>query len=382
LKLTPDRTIKVVDLVIDADCMHSDTAAMRSNGGSSVADSQSRARVFGVLLDMPRLISVVPMLARISMCGALLLLPAGIASADDVAPLGALSNHDHAPVHVRSKPVIERLPVKVIEPVDLKLSGKGRIFIADRKAQCVFRLDEYGATSLPIQDLADIQRIQVDADESVYVLTSTGGESSLHQVTAAGQHVVLETFAFPASTFVRDPAGQFVIAQTNSRKLVSFSSDGILAHYSQLSQPAVDLAMNAGGQVEALLASGHVVLVDESGRATLSGYAPAGANRLMTLGDGSLLALSSGAGEQSQITRVSRYSLRPKQFAVEANVPAGTQAVGFDSLGNLCLANPDLRAITKVTSQFMIPCPHCGQATRMIFSTESEPVSGLTLRSF
>jgi hypothetical protein len=50
-----------------------------------------------------------------------------------------------------------------------------------------------------------------------------------------------------------------------------------------------------------------------------------------------------------------------------ALVPEGTEAAGMDRLGNFCLANPDLRAVTKVTSRFMIPCPHCGQQTLMIF---------------
>ena len=37
-----------------------------------------------------------------------------------VPPLNALSTHRHDPIVVRSKPVIERLPVKVLQPVDLQ----------------------------------------------------------------------------------------------------------------------------------------------------------------------------------------------------------------------------------------------------------------------
>ena len=112
--------------------------------------------------------------------------------------------------------MIERLPVKVIEPVDVKLSNNGLIFVADRSAACVFRLDEHGSASVVIDQLPNIQRIHVDADNSVYVLTSSGGESSLHQITVTGQHVVLETFSFPATAFVRDPVGQFTLAAKNS----------------------------------------------------------------------------------------------------------------------------------------------------------------------
>ncbi len=373
---------KVADLIIDAARMGANTVGIRMNSRSSFADSQSRARVFGVFRDMPRFASCVRLLASLTICGSALIVAPSGAAADDGAPLGAIANHDHDPIHVRSKPVIERLPVKVIEPVDLKISSRGRIFVADRKAECVFRLDEYGATSLPVRDVANIQRIHVDADESLYVLTSTGGESSLHQVTASGQHVVLATLAFPATAFVRDTVGHFVVAAKDSGRLLSVSPEGVVAEHAELIQPAVDLAINAGGQVEALLTSGHITTVAADGRASLSGFAPIGATRLMTLADGSLLALSGIAGDRSQIVSVSRSEDRPERFDMIAHAPAGTRAVGFDAMGNLCLANPDLRAVTKVTSQFSIPCPHCGKPTRMIFSTDAEPAEGMTSRSF
>ena len=349
---------------------------------SSFADSQSRARVFGVFRDMPRFASWVRLFVSLTICGTALIAAPMSAVADDVAPLGAIANHDHDPIHVRSNPVIERLPVKVIEPVDLKLSSRGRIFVADRKAECVFRLDEYGGTSLPVRGLANIQRIHVDADECLFVLTSTGGESSLHQVTASGKHVVLVTFAFPATTFVRDLVGHVVVAAKNSGRLLSVSPEGVVAEHAVLPQPAVDLAINAGGQVEALMNSGHVATVTADGQTSLSGFAPIEATRLMTLADGSLLALAGIAGDRSQIVSVSRDEDRPARFNIIAHAPAGTRAVGFDAMGNLCLANPDLRAVTKVTSQFSIPCPHCGKPTRMIFSTDAEPSEELTLRSF
>ncbi len=379
-KKTPVRGPKVADLIIDAAVHAANTVAMRMNSRLSFADSQSRARVFGVIRDMPRIASCVRQLASLAMCGSVLI--AAPAIADDVVPLGAIANHDHNPIHVRSKPVIERLPVKVIEPVDLKISAKGRIFVADRKAECVFRLDEYGTTSLPIQNLPNIQRIQLDADESLSVLTSTGGESSLHQVTPSGRHVVLETLEFPATAFVRDSVGRFVVAEKGSGRLLCVSSEGVVSEHIELTQPAVDLAINAGGQVEVLLGSGLVALVGDDGLTPQSGFAPIGALRLMKQADGSMLALSGTAGDRARIVNISRSEDRPEQFELVAHAPAGTQAVGFDALGNLCLANPELRAVTKVTSHFSIPCPHCSKPTRMIFSTEPEPSEAMTSRSF
>ena len=310
--------------------------------------------------------------AFIALCGSLWYLPLqGLA--DEVSPLGAIVNHDHEPIRVRSRPVIERLPLKVIQPIDLKVSRNGHVFVADCKAACVFRLDEFGSASVVIDQLPNIQRMQIDSDGSVYVLTSTGGESSLHQITMTGQHVVLETFSFPASTFARDSVGELVVATRNSGRLISVSADGIASELTEFAQPVKDIIYNAGEQLEVLLSSGDVVRVDSNGDTKVTGYAPPGSTRLMSLEDGSVLALTSIAGERSQVVYISKRTVeRPVTFEVAALVPAGTESVGFDSLGNLCLANPDLRAVTKVTSQFLIPCPHCGRATRMIFSTETD----------
>lgn len=322
------------------------------------------------------------LLAAISLCASLLVSPVD-GFADESNTLGTIANHDHSPIQVRSKPVIERLPVKVIEPIDVKLSNDGLIFVADRAAACVFRLDEHGSVSIMIDQLPDIQRIHVDADNSLYVLTSTGGESSLHQITMAGQHVVLERFSFAATAFVRDSVGQFILSVRNSGRLVSLSADGVVSNLTELTLPATDLVYNAGGQLEVLLGSGHLVRVDADGKATPTGFAPPGSTRLTSLEDGSLLALAGSAAGRSQVVYVSRdVEERPEQFEVSARVPAGTAAVGFDSLGNLCLANPDLRAVTRVTSQFLIPCPHCGRPTRMIFNADAEPGTDKDSRSF
>lgn len=322
------------------------------------------------------------MLAAISLCGSLAA-QSSHCLGDEPSSLGAIANHDHNPIHVRSRPVIERLPLKVIEPVDVKLSNDGLVFVADRKAACVLRLDTHGSASVVIEQLPSIQRMQVDSDNSVYVLASTNGESSLHQIMISGKHVILDTFSFPVSAFVRNSVGQFTLAVKNSGRLVSLSSDGIVSNLTELAQPAQDLVYNAGGQLEVLLGSGDVVRVDADGKTTATGFAPIGSTRLTSLEDGSLLALAGSTGGRSQVAYVSRrMEERPEQFEIAARVPAGTASVGIDSLGNLCLANPELRAVTKVTSQFMIPCPHCGRPTRMIFSSDAEPGADKDFRSF
>jgi hypothetical protein len=302
--------------------------------------------------------------------------------AEEIPPLGAIAKHDHKPVRVHSRPVIERLPLKVIEPVDLRISSDGCVFVADKKAECVFRLDQHGSASVMIERLPGIVRIQLDEDDSVYILTSTSGESVLHQVTPNGQHIILHTFSFPASSFVRDDVGRFVVSVKQSGRLVALSEEGEVSDMALLMQPVTDLVLNAGGQLEALVPSGHIIRIAEDGKAAVSGYAEIGSRRLASLADGSLLALTGSLEGRSQVVFVSRDEERPEQLEVAATVPNGTMAVGFDSLGNLCLANPDLRAVTKVTSNFKIACPHCGKSTRMIFSMDPDPAEVTTTRSF
>lgn len=303
-------------------------------------------------------------------------------SAQEPPSLGAIRNHDHAPIIVQSRPVIERLPVKVIEPVDLRIGKNGHIFVADKSAKCVFRLDSDGEVSLPVADLSDIQRIQLDADDNLYVLTSDAHESQIQMVNPIGQSTTLHELTFAATSFVRDTVGQFLVASRDSNRIVVITTEGEITELTRIYHPVSDFVLNAGGQTEALLVSGEIVHIAASGEVTRSGFAPPGSSRLILQPDGSMLALSGRFDGHAQLTAVSRDEVRPLDFQTFASVPEGTQAVGFDALGNLCLANPDLRAITKVTSRFRIPCPHCGRPTDMIFRKDPEPPANTDTRSF
>ena len=46
----------------------------------------------------------------------------------------ALETHQHAAIHVNSRPVVERIPVNVIDPVDVRVAADGAILVADAKA--------------------------------------------------------------------------------------------------------------------------------------------------------------------------------------------------------------------------------------------------------
>lgn len=107
-----------------------------------------------------------------------------------------------------------------------------------------------------------------------------------------------------------------------------------------------------------------------SGELNLRGTVLPASHRLVSLPDGRLAGLAADGLQKTGL-----FALMPENLSSDAqpvgqnkavaHVPHGTLAVGFDQLGNLALANPDLRAITKVTSHFEVPCPHCGKPTRL-----------------
>jgi len=298
------------------------------------------------------------------------------AAAGDQASLTALTTHRHDPIVVRSKPVIERLPVKVIQPVDLKVSADGRIFVADAQASCVFRLDPDGQVSLAVRDLAGIRRIQVDADGSLYVLTVSGAESKLYQATPAGLTVHLHTLHFPAISFTRNAVGEFLVGQ--QRQLWQLGTDGQQTLLCRLPVPLVDLCSGAADTAVALLQDGKVCQVGVDGSLLQTGQARPDSSRLLAGTGGRFVTLAAAGGTQLNsglalyyVSDVSAAGLSQSpddgRGSLLASVPAGTQAAGLDPLGNLCLANPDLKAVTRATTRFLIPCPHCGQQTLMIF---------------
>lgn len=309
-------------------------------------------------------------------------------AAGDVAPLNALATHRHDPVIVRSKPVIERLPVKVIQPVDLQVTTAGRIFVADVQARCVFRLDSDGQVSLAVRDLDHIRRIQVDRDGSLYVLTSTGGESRLYQTTPDGQTVHLHTLHFPATCFTRNSVGEFIAG--HQRQLWRIGTDGQQTLVARLSSPLVDLCLSAAEAPVALLQDGQVSQVNADFGLKEIGRAQRGSVRLLSGAGGRFVTLASSvSGDVSQsgsgrgLYHVMDLAADGRAEAVDGSrlfavVPEGTEAAGLDPLGNLCLVNPDLRAVTKATSRFKIACPHCGQQTLMIFDPAATDTDGIS----
>jgi hypothetical protein len=316
-------------------------------------------------------------------CTALFMLPATdprSLKADEgtAGGLGGLERHEHDPIVVHSRPVIERLPVQVVRPVDIAHSKDGNLLVADPGASVVFRVGTDGDVELLVESIADVSRVQCDRDNNAYILSGTTQSSTITQVTPEGKRAVVARTPGTAVTFARTAAGQIYAASRNGR-IWRITADGQVTLLTQLAWHVEDLVLSSSEQLHVLTSDQKVLQLSGDGRIVGVRFATPNATRLFGLPAGQLAVLELKPGSRPAIVEVrdtEAESARPF-----AHVPAGTSAVAFDSLGNLCLANPELRAITKVTSRFSVPCPHCGRPVDMILSTERNRQSG-TRRSF
>ena len=281
----------------------------------------------------------------------------------------ALENHQHAEIHVDSRPVVERIPVDVIEPVDIRVTVDGAILVADAQANSVFRIHPKGHSELLATELGNLRRLCVDAVGGIYAMTSDSATGGIHQITRTGYTAALYDIPFAAAGFARNATGEFAVIARNSGRVGLFNDLTGFVELPRLPETAIDIATNSSDQFVVLLESGRVIYLGSAGSRSLVGLASEHATRLFKLPDGQMATLNKAVDQKQSIQKISFGAAT--DGTVVAHVPQGTNAIAFDELGNLCLCNPNLRAITKVTSTFVIPCPHCQQSVRMIFSPKA-----------
>ena len=275
--------------------------------------------------------------------------------------------HTHAPVTVFSRPVIERLPVRVVSPVDVVALPERDLLVADGIGECIFRLRRDGEVELAASDLENISRIAVGQQGSIVALLSGKASSQIVRVTTQGFVSDGVTLPFSAVGLVVDQIDSVYTANSTTGEVFTIYADGTQQQLAVLSEPIIDLTPG-GGNVVALLASGKVVSVALDGSTRTVGYTSANSVRLQQNSAGALIGLA--ADTEADVASLATVASRRDEVARFATVPVGTKAFEFDSLDNLILGNDRLRAVTKVTSRFQIACPHCGQPTMMIFSTK------------
>ena len=258
---------------------------------------------------------------------------------DDVA------DHKHTAMTVRSRPVIERVPLKVIDPVDVIVTQFGDTLIADRIGKVVFRVDAMQETSAIARELTDISRIADSRMMGTHVLQAGHGSGRVIRVTETGFQTEFLHLPFTPAGLAVDEVGNLWTSNAALGRLFLFGSDGQRKFAFALSESIKDLTSGLNGSVVVLLKSGKLVTVFPNETSLAAGYVPASASRLSFHPEGFVVALAHDADGKSVLVKATQALGNTDRFA---GLIGGTVAVAFDKLGNLTLANPDLRAITRV----------------------------------
>lgn len=295
------------------------------------------------------------------------------------APLAAQQTHLHKPLIVRSRPVIERVPVQVIRPADVLVNSLKETLVADSAAGMLFRIGPLGTVHTLGRDLKNIERVADSPQLGVYALIREENSGRITNFTDSGLQMDVAYLNFVPVGLAVDAGGNLFTADNRRGRIFRISTDGQQQQFAVTAEPVRDLMVEPSGHVIALLASGRVISVSAGHTTALIGYVSPMATRLEWHTDGRILALVPGVTGRSQLVCPTADREATDQFA---SVPRGTSAFAVDSLGNLVLANPDLRAVTRVNSRFQVPCPHCGESLPMILSPTAPPAEPQRQRSF
>ena len=293
-----------------------------------------------------------------------------------------LHQHKHLPITLRSRPVIERLPLRVVDPVDVTLTDFGDTLVADRVGRVLLRIDARGESSLIGRELDGLCRVVDSPQMGAHALLTSRGSGRIVRMTEAGvQHEVAQLPFLPAGLGASPFDGSLYTSNSRTGDVIKVEADGTLSTIVRVSDTTKDLVVNAlGTTVSVLLNSGKIVSVGVDGSRETVGYVPATATRLVYHPDKFLVALCEDAVGKTVLLKPA--ASRLQQPPVFAGAPRGTKAIAFDTLGNLTLANPELRAITRVTSRFEQRCDDCGKMMIIKLSTEKPAPQESTRRSF
>lgn len=274
----------------------------------------------------------------------------------------------HQPITVKSRPVIERLPLKVIDPVDVAITEFGATLVADRQAGIVFLLTEDGGASVLIEDCQSLERVSNSQLTGIYALASRKVSSTIYRITDSGFASEFVELNYQAVGLATDGAGRTWTSNPRTGQVIMIDVEGRSKAVSTLSETIVDLTADDQGAY-VLTKSGRILSVGADGSSLLVGHVSPNASRIKLQADHQLVALSTDPRRFGVLLKPAPTAGPGHQIG---KVPFGTQAFAYDGLNNLTLANPDLRALTRVTSHFQVPCPHCGQPVSMTLSTAAD----------
>lgn len=283
----------------------------------------------------------------------------------------------HRPILVKSRPVIERLPLKVIDPIDVAITSFGATIVAERQAGIVFLLTEDGQASPLGDNFKGLERIADSDLTGIHALCTRTSSSTIYRLTDSGFSSEFAELNFAATGLAAGGAGQVWTANPRAGQIILIDAEGKPNVVATVKDQIIDLAADDQG-VYVLYDSGQVDSVTADGSRRRVGYVSDQSTRIQLNSNRQVVAL---AKTQERLGLLLKPSVDKADGRQIGKVPSGTQAFAYDSLGNMTLANPDLRALTRVTSHFSVPCPHCGKPVSMTLSTNG-PQKPAQRRSF
>lgn len=294
----------------------------------------------------------------------------------------------HQPIVVKSRPVIERLPVKVIDPTDVSITKFGATIIAERQAGIVFLLTADGQTSVLAEKLVGLSRVTNSQVTGIHALCCRRSSSTIHKITDSGFATEFVELPFPATGLAAGESGGIWTSNSKTSEVIFIDAAGDQKVVRQFNDRIADITADDQGAY-VLTRAGEVHSVSSDGSRLRIGHVSADGRRSSDNKQVSSSRIQLRPDHQVVVLTKSPEGLsvlqEPREERGEGlqvgKVPTGTQAFAFDSLGNLTLANRDLRALTRVTSHFTVPCPHCGKPVPMTFSPDA-PVPAAKRRSF
>lgn len=290
---------------------------------------------------------------------------------------GSLS-HKHAPIIVRSRPVIERLRLEVIEPVDVVVNSLGETLVADRTGKVVFRIDSEGETSLLGRELVGLARVADSKSFGVHALVAGKNSGRIIRLMETGFQEEVCELGFAPAGLAADTVGNLWTTNPVTGEALLFGSEGQRRRIVKLAGTPRDIAADDLGAT-VLLTSGSLISVAADGSTNQIGYVTPTASRVQLMADGSSVALATNSDGKTILVRPTADRGETDWFGGATD---GTIAFAFDKLGNVTLANPAWRAVTRVTNRFTVPCPHCGEPVPMLFSPTAPAHEKAVRRSF
>jgi len=281
-------------------------------------------------------------------------------------------DHTHETMFVRSGPVIERVPLKVIRPIDLVVNEFDETYVADEVGQSLFKVNSSGDVSLIAEKVSPLRRIAFSKSGGIYALQAAPGSSRILRFDSNGFQSSSVHLDYKPVGLAADRFGNLWTSEGQRGIVHRYAADEDAEHTSaNLRGTVVDIVVNNTGNAVVLLATGRVVNVFIDGTTTTAGYLPGDTERIQLKPDGALVGLVT---EESGTSILYRMGETRNQITKFGRCIRGTTSFAFDRLGNLTAGSSDLRAITKVTSHFELPCPHCGESVPMTFSKSAPGV--------